>query len=58
MEDDAADRASQEIRDLVRRLDPRDSSHKDRIRRLNKFRNFVTGDGVSRSTERGPSSLT
>ena len=47
MEDDAADRASQEIKALLRRLDPRDSSHKDRIRRLNKFRNFVTGEGVS-----------
>lgn len=46
MEEDAADRASQEIKALTRRLDPRDSSHKDRIRRLNKFRNFVTGDGV------------
>ena len=46
MEEDAADRASQEIKALIRRLDPRDSSHKDRIRRLNKFRNFVTGDGV------------
>lgn len=43
-EDDAADRASQEIKALIRKLDPKDSSHKDRIRRLNKFRNFVTGD--------------
>jgi DNA polymerase sigma len=47
MEDDAADRATQEIKELIRRLDPRDSSHKDRIRRLNKFRNYVTGEGVS-----------
>jgi hypothetical protein len=47
MEEDAADKASQEIKALIRRLDPRDSSHKDRIRRLNKFRNFVTGEGVS-----------
>ncbi len=43
-EEDAADRASQEIKALIRKLDPKDSSHKDRIRRLNKFRNFVTGD--------------
>ncbi|KAG7369675.1 exocyst complex component Sec5 [Nitzschia inconspicua] len=43
-DEDAADRASQEIKALLRRLDPKDSSHKDRIRRLNKFRNFVTGE--------------
>lgn len=42
-EEDAADRAAQEIRALCRKLDPRNTSHKDRIRRLNKFRNFVTG---------------
>ena len=46
-DEDAADRASQEIKALIRRLDPNSSSHKDRIRRLNKFRNFVTGEGVS-----------
>jgi len=45
-DDDAAERASQEIKALIRKLDPKDSSHKDRIRRLNKFRNFVTGEGV------------
>lgn len=43
-EEDAADRASQEIKTLLRKLDPKDSSHKDRIRRLNKFRNFVNGE--------------
>ena len=43
MDDDGADRASQEIKALLKRLDPNKSSHKDRIRRLNKFRNFVTG---------------
>jgi hypothetical protein len=47
MEEDAADRASQEIKALLRRLDPDKTSHKDRIRRLNKFRNFVAGEGVS-----------
>ena len=46
-EEDAADRASQEIKTLLRKLDPNHSSHKDRIRRLNKFRNFVTGEGSS-----------
>ena len=46
-DEDAADRASQEIKALIRRLDPNNSSHKDRIRRLNKFRNYVTGEGVS-----------
>ena len=45
-DDDAAERAAQEIKALIRRLDPKDSSHKDRIRRLNKFRNFVNGEGV------------
>jgi hypothetical protein len=47
MDEDAADRASQEIKALCRRLDPANGSHKDRIRRLNKFRNFVTGEDVS-----------
>lgn len=46
-EEDAADRASQEIKTLLKKLDPKESSHKDRIRRLNKFRNFVTGEGSS-----------
>lgn len=41
-DEDAAEKATQEIKALLRRLDPKDSSHKDRIRRLNKFRNFVT----------------
>ena len=50
-EDDVADRASQEIKALIRKLDPNSSSHKDRIRRLNKFRNFVTGEGVSSEQE-------
>jgi hypothetical protein len=47
MDEDAADRASQEIKALIKRLHPKESSHKDRIRRLNKFRNFVGGEGVS-----------
>jgi hypothetical protein len=47
MDEDAANRASQEIKALCRRLDPANGSHKDRIRRLNKFRNFVSGEGVS-----------
>jgi hypothetical protein len=48
MDEDAANRASQEIKALCRRLDPANGSHKDRIRRLNKFRNFVSGEGVSK----------
>lgn len=45
-DDDAAARSSQEIKALLKKLDPSKSSHKDRIRRLNKFRNFVTGVSV------------
>lgn len=45
MEEDAADRASQEIKALLRRLDPDKTSHKDRIRRLTKFKYFVSGEG-------------
>ena len=37
-----ADRSSIEIKDLLRKLHPSsNNSHKDRIRRLNKFRNYV-----------------
>jgi hypothetical protein len=37
-----ADRSSIEIKDLLRKLHPAaGSNHKDRIRRLNKFRNYV-----------------
>ena len=50
-EEDAAERASQEIKALLRRLDPKDSSHKDRIRRLNKFRNYVTGESSAGTPE-------
>jgi hypothetical protein len=37
-----ADRSSMEIKDLLRNLHPDKGNHKDRIRRLNKFRNYVT----------------
>jgi hypothetical protein len=50
-EEDAAERATQEIKALLRRLDPKDSSHKDRIRRLNKFRNYVTGESSAGTPE-------
>jgi hypothetical protein len=55
MEEDGADRASSEIKALLRKLDPDKTSHKDRIRRLNKFRNFCSGEGVSacRNKEEG-----
>jgi hypothetical protein len=38
-----ADRSSIEIKDLLRKLHPSstNNNHKDRIRRLNKFRNYV-----------------
>jgi len=50
-DEDAAERATQEIKALLKRLDPKDSSHKDRIRRLNKFRNFVTGESSAGTPE-------
>ncbi len=50
-EEDAAERATQEIKALLKRLDPKDSSHKDRIRRLNKFRNYVTGESSAGTPE-------
>lgn len=36
-----ADRSSMEIKDLLRKLHPDRGNHKDRIRRLNKFRNYI-----------------
>jgi hypothetical protein len=36
--------ASLEIKDLLRKLHPSAGNHKDRIRRLNKFRNYVQPD--------------
>lgn len=40
-----ADRSTQEIRDLLRKLDPqKGGKHNDRVRRLARFRNYVTGD--------------
>jgi hypothetical protein len=40
------DRSSIEIKSLLRKLHPDKGNHKDRIRRLGKFRNYVMGDGV------------
>lgn len=36
-----AERSSLEVKDLLRKLHPSSGNHKDRIRRLNKFRNYV-----------------
>ena len=38
-----ADRSSIEIKDLLRKLHPDRGNHKDRIRKLSKFRNYVMG---------------
>ena len=40
------DRSSVEVKALLRKLDPRTgSSHKDRVRLLNRFRNYAEGGG-------------
>ena len=44
---DIADRANEEIKALLRRLDPDRTVYKDRVRRLQKFKNFVVGENVS-----------
>ena len=41
MADKSAERSSIEIKDLLRKLHPERGNHKDRIRRLNKFRNYI-----------------
>ena len=43
-DDRTAERSSIEIKTLVRKLHPKRGNHKDRIRQLNKFRNYVIGD--------------
>lgn len=45
-EERGADRSSIEIKTLIRKLHPKRGNHKDRIRQLNKFRNYVIGDRV------------
>jgi hypothetical protein len=40
------ERSSIEIKTLIRKLHPDQSNHKDRLRRINKFRNYVLGDSV------------
>jgi len=45
-DDRGADRSSVEIKTLIRKLHPSRGNHKDRIRQLNKFRNYVIGDRV------------
>lgn len=40
------DRSSVEVKALLRKLDPKTgSSHKDRVRLLNRFRNYAEGGG-------------
>ena len=41
MADKSAERSSIEIKDLLRKLHPERGNHKDRIRRLNKFGNYI-----------------
>ena len=43
----SAERSSIEIKDLLRKLHPERGNHKDRIRRLNKFRTYVMPNNVS-----------
>ena len=46
MGDAGPDRSSVEVKALLRKLDPRTgSSHKDRVRLLNRFRNYAEGGG-------------
>lgn len=42
-----ADRSSIEIKTLLRKLHPDRGNHRDRVRALTKFRNYVMGGGVS-----------
>jgi hypothetical protein len=39
------DRSAIEVKALLRRLHPKAGNHKDRIRRIGKFRNYINGDG-------------
>jgi hypothetical protein len=48
-DDRGAERSSVEIKTLVRKLHPKRGNHKDRIRSLNKFRNYVIGPSGSNS---------
>lgn len=46
MGDAGPDRSSVEVKALLRKLDPKTgSSHKDRVRLLNRFRNYAEGGG-------------
>lgn len=38
------DRSSIEVKALLRRLHPKAGNHKDRVRRISKFRNYINGD--------------
>jgi len=45
-EEKNADRSSIEIKQMLRKLHPDRGNHKDRIRRLNRFRTYVSVTGV------------
>lgn len=47
MGDESAQRSAIEVKALLRRLHPKAGNHKDRIRRISKFRNYINGDSVS-----------
>ena len=40
------DRSAIEVKALLRRLHPKAGNHKDRIRRISKFRNYINADSV------------
>ena len=46
-----ADRSSIEIKTLLRKLHPDRGNHRDRVRALTKFRNYVLGGGSSKKPE-------
>ena len=46
MAEDSAERSAIEVKHLLRKLHPKSGSHhKDRVRLLNRFRNYATGAG-------------
>ena len=49
--DKNADRSSIEIKSLLRKLHPDRGNHRDRVRALTKFKNYVIGSGKSSSPE-------
>lgn len=45
--DSSPDRSTVEIKNLLLKLNPRSGSHKDRVRALTKFRNYVSGSATN-----------